>query len=76
MSHIFLKNEKEKYTGHVACYPVYEFEGFRFQFNPIFGAEKLNKDGTLSARTGKKFWKAFQRWFELPEQELEKYRVE
>lgn len=42
----------------------------------MVGAEKLNKDGNISARTGKKFWKAFQKWFELPEQEKEKYRVE
>lgn len=74
--HIITKNEKEQYTAHIACYPVYEFEGFRFQFQPYIGPEKLNKDGNISARKDKKFYKAFQRWFELPEQELEKYRVE
>lgn len=46
------------------------------EVTPMVGAEKLNKDGNLSVRTGKKFWKAFQKWFELPEQEKEKYRVE
>ena len=76
MSHIFIKNEKEQYTAHVACYPVYKFERFRFQFHPRIRPEKLNKDGNISARKGKKFWKTFQKWLELPEQEKEKYRVE
>lgn len=74
--HIITKNEKAQYTAHVACYPVYEFEGFRFIFYRYREPDKLNKNGNIIPCKGKKFFKAFQRWFELPEQELEKYRVE
>lgn len=61
---------------HIVIADVYEFGGFRFEFRHMVGPAKLNKDGEISKRMGRKFFKAFQQWFDLPEKEREKYRVE
>ncbi len=52
-----------------------KFEGFRFIFYRYREPDKLNKNGNIIPCKGKKFFKAFQKWLELPEQEQEKYRV-
>lgn len=67
--------DSETPVAFVTVAPVYEFGGFRFEFRYMTGPAKLNKDGEPSKHMGRKFFKAFQQWFDLPEKEREKYRV-
>ncbi len=75
MPHYLVRNEKGQCLMHIAFADVYEFGGFRFEFRHMVGPAKLNKDGEPSKRMGRKFFKAFQQWCDLPEKEREKYRV-
>ena len=75
MGHYLVRNEKGQCIMHIAFSDVYEFGGFKFSHRYMVGPQKLNKDGEPSKRMGRKFFKAFQKWYDLPEKEREKYRV-
>ena len=74
MGHYLVRNEKGQCIMHFSFADVYEFEGFRFEYG-FMKMQKLNKDGEVSKRMGRKFFKAFDKWYDLPEKEREKYRV-
>lgn len=56
-------------TGILTVADIYQFEGFTFEMHHYCGPCKLKKDLTEAARTGRRFWKAFDRWHALSEKE-------
>ena len=74
MGHYLVRNEKGQCIMHISFADVYEFEGFRFEYG-FMKLQKLNKDGEVSKRMGRKFLSAVGRWEKLSKKEREKYRV-
>lgn len=61
---------------HVAFAKIYVYRGFTFEWHNYCGPMKCKANGDPSgAKAGKKFYAAAQEWWELPENEREKYRV-
>ena len=56
---------------------VYEYDGFRFEWHHYFGPINIHKktDECL-VKQSQAFFKAAERWQELPEKERETFRVE
>ena len=48
---------------------IYKYKGFTFEVHPYCGPCKLKKDGEPAAAMGRRFWKVWSEWNELPEQE-------
>ena len=61
-------------TGFMCAPPLYEFEGWYFQYGHHI-CWPLRKDGEPRKRAGKKFYDVMDRFFALPEEEQENYRV-
>ena len=61
-------------TGIICSPSIYEFKGWTFEFS-YSGPWPLRKDGELRKRAGRKFWKVWGEWQDLPEDEKQKTRV-
>ena len=61
-------------TGILCAPRTYEFKGWTFEFG-YSGPWPLRKDGELRKRAGRKFWKMWAEWQDLPEDEQKKTRV-
>jgi len=63
--------------GFICGPKLYEFEGWFFEFYDGYGLPwpLRKKDGEPFRRAGRVFYKAFGKWYDLPEAEREKYRV-
>ena len=61
---------------HVTFGKGYHYKGWYFEYdrNKPFGPWPLNKDETPKKRAGKKFYKMFDEFYNLPIEEQEKYR--
>lgn len=59
--------------GWICSIPLYEYEGWRFEFNEMTGPWPVRKDGELFKRAGKRFYDMFERWYKEPDRE--KYRI-
>lgn len=65
-----------KIVSYMCCTQLYEYSGWLFEFNPYtIGPWPVRKDGEPYKRAGKRFYEMFERWYDLPEVEREKYRV-
>ena len=53
----------------------YECDGWLFEVHYYSGPWPLRKDGELRRHAGRKFWKMWRRFNDLPKAEQEKYRV-
>ena len=63
-------------TGHICSARIYEYKGWLFEFHPYTGGPwPLRKDGEPRKRAGRVFWKVFDEWRALPEDDREQYRV-
>ncbi len=62
---------------HITFIKVYRYKGWLFEWdrNKPFGPEPLKKDYTPIKRVGKKFYKTFDEFYQLPINEQETYRV-
>lgn len=69
MGTYYTKDENGKVNGIMTVANVYEFKGFTFEFSNFLGPLKLNKDLNPSACMGRKFFKVFDEWSKLSEQE-------
>ena len=58
----------------------YRFNGYYFEFNPMWGPSLLNKDGSISNRQPvsdkAKFWKDFAIFSELSDEQKETFEVD
>ena len=54
--------------------PTYKYKGFLMEIHRYHGPARLNKDGELSKRSGKKFWEAATELMQMPEDERNQYR--
>ena len=61
-------------TGFVCAPPLYEFEGWYFQYGHHI-CWPLCKDGEPRKRAGDKFYDMIDKFLALPEEEQERYRV-
>ena len=52
----------------------FQYKGFLFDWDEWLGPCKLRKDGSVAAREGLIFYKAIDRWLELPDDKREKTR--
>lgn len=66
--------EYEGIHGFVCGSKLYEFDGWFFE-DSYSGPWPLKKDGELKARAGRKFWKMYNKFRELPLKEQKKCRV-
>lgn len=62
-------------SGYACSSPLYEFEGWLFEWHHYCGPWPLRKDLELRARAGRKFWAMYDRFRALPEAEREQHRV-
>ena len=60
-------------TGFICSNPLYEYDGWRFEFGMMTGPWPIRKDGEVYKRAGKKFYDMFERWYALPNRE--DYRI-
>ena len=61
-------------TGFICSPPLYEFEGWYFEYGPYI-CWPLCKDGEPRKRAGNKFYDMVDKFLALPEEEKERYRV-
>jgi hypothetical protein len=69
MGTYYTKDEHGKINGIMTVASIYKFGGFTFEFSNFLGPLKLNKDLMPSAATGRKFFKAFDEWAKLSDEE-------
>lgn len=62
-------------VGWMCGHSIYEYEGWLFEYSIGSGPWPLKKDGEPRKRAGKKFYKMFDRFDKLPDEEQAKYRV-
>jgi len=66
----------QKIGGVIVCYNrAYKYKSIYFEYNEYTGVSRLNKDGSISTRLGKKFLKLFDEWWKLPKKQQKKYEV-
>lgn len=75
MGHHWLVDGNGKVNGCVTCGNIYHYKGFHFDMHYYCGPIKLNKDGEMAKRTGRKFWKAFIEWQSLSKKEQQKFLI-
>lgn len=62
--------------GFLCLVSVYEYKGWRFEYDPYKGAWPLRKDSDEPfKRAGAKFWDLLEEFLDLPETEQKSYRV-
>ena len=69
MGTYYTKDENGKVNGIMTVANVYKFKGFTFEYSDFLGPLKLNKDLMPSACMGRKFYKAFDEWAKLSDEE-------
>ena len=66
----------KKIGGAIICYNrVYRYKDIYFEYNEYKGLFRLNKDGSISTRLGRKFLEQFKEWLSLPKKKQKKYEV-
>jgi hypothetical protein len=63
------------FHGFVCSPKIYEWRGWLWEHGMYQGPWPLRKDGELRKRAGRKFWKVWGEWQDLPEDEKQKTRV-
>ena len=63
-------------TGHICLANIFRFDGYTFEDHKLLGPLPVHKR-TLEPRktVPPGFWKMFDRWFNLTDNEKEKYRI-
>jgi len=56
-------------TGFMCSSPVYEFDGWTFEYKPALGPWPLTKDYNPRKCAGAKFWAMFSKWDKLTDKE-------
>ena len=69
MGTYYTKDEHGKVNGIMTVANVYEFKGFTFEFHPLFGPVKVNKDFNPSVCMGRKIFKVYSEWDKLTKEE-------
>jgi hypothetical protein len=69
MASYYTKDADGKVNGIMTVANVYEFKGFTFEYHTLFGPVKVNKDFNPSACMGRKFFKAFDEWAKLSDEQ-------
>ena len=72
---IYFRDHDGFICGVISVSDTYNYQGFTFDYHSHLGPTKLNTDRNESARTGRKFWKAFTAWERLTNEEKEATRV-
>ena len=62
-------------SGFMCSTPLYEFDGWLFEFGAQTGPWPLTKDGSLRKRAGDKFWNMFSKWNKLTDKEKYATRI-
>ena len=62
-------------TGFMCSSPVYQFDGWTFEFKPALGPWPVTKGGELRKRAGEKFWNMFSKWSKLTDEEQDATRI-
>ena len=62
-------------TGFLCSPRIYEYRGWLWEYSMYSGPWPLRKDGELRKRAGRKFWKMWSEWQDLPDDEKQKTRV-
>ena len=75
MSSIYLTDGDGRVTGIMTVADVYQYKGFRFEFHHFCGPTKVNKDGEIAKRQGRKFFKVIDEWIKLPIRRKEETRI-
>jgi hypothetical protein len=66
----------KKIGNAIVCYNrAYKYKSIYFEYNNMTGLSRLNKDGSISTRLGRKFLELFEEWWYLPKKERDKYEV-
>ena len=63
------------FSGFICSTPVYEFEGWTFEYGYTGGPWPLKKNGELRKKAGRKFWAMFYRFSKLSDDEKYAHRV-
>lgn len=65
-----------RFVGYICSPPIYEFEGWTFEFHRYTGGPwPLKKDGGLYKRAGRRFYAMIYSFSNLSDEEQDKYRV-
>lgn len=64
-----ITDDQGRCAGILTVADIYQFEGYTFEVHSYCGPCKLKKDLTEAARTGRRFWQAFDRWQALSSEE-------
>lgn len=75
MGHHWLYDADGKRSGCMTVANIYCYKGFYFDMHYFCGPIKVNKDGSDSKRTGRKFWAAWTEWSSLPKDEQCKFLI-
>ena len=59
----------------VCSAPIYEYEGWLFEWRRYMTPHPLTKELEPRKRVGDKFWDMFDRFCALPDDEQKKYRI-
>ena len=62
-------------TGIICAPKIYEYRGWTWEHSMYSGPWPLRKDGELRKCAGRKFWKVWGEWQDLPDDEQKKTRV-
>ena len=55
--------------------PIYEYEGWLFEWHSYMGPYPLDKNLEPKKRVGEKFWEMFNRFYALSDEEQKKYKI-
>lgn len=68
-----------KFSGFICMAPIYDYQGYFFEFKPYLGPLVLNKDGEPSKRqpsVKSKFWDVFEQFVKLSDKEQVKFKID
>lgn len=65
----------EQLHGIICFASIYKYKGWLFEYRPYTGPWPLKKDGEPREKAGRRFYKVFSEWFDLPEDEQKLTRV-
>lgn len=60
-------------NGFMCSSPIYQYDGWTFEYGMIGGPWPIRKDGELFKRAGAKFWNMFSKF--MAEEDQETFRV-
>jgi hypothetical protein len=64
-----------KLAGFMCFTPVYEYNGWTFEFGYSAGPWPVRRDGELYKRCSNKFYNDIDGFLKMPQEERNKYRV-